>query len=218
MKTTKFKTFGIAILFGIIGVISAVMINSNSVDSAQETFNGLPVNNCSAFLGYDTSTPEKTIGCSDYAFVAKVNKVLRTEYTHIAPTKTKTLSTPYTIYEIEVVENIKGELDTSKPIELKQFGGLEENGKSYTFIEGGSLLNEGEYYIIMACTWADKNGEDIETSNPDTIVPLGTDYNPLARNSTVSQYKLAYENEEIPEILKNEEKALSKYDVNYTEK
>ena len=208
MKITKFKIFGIVILFGIIGVLSVVIMNSNSTDYEQKTFNGLPINSSSAFWGYDTSTPEKAIGSSDYAFIAKVNKILRTEYTHINPTETKTLSTPYTIYEIEVVENIKGELDTSKPIEFKQFGGLEEDGKSYTFIEGGSLLNEGEYYIIMASTWADRNGEDIETSNPDTIVSLGKNYNPLSRNNTVAQYKLAYENEQVPESLKNEEKPL----------
>lgn len=216
MKITKFKILGTVILFGIIGVLSAVVMNSNSTNYEAKTFNGLLVNISSAFWGYDTSTPEKAIGCSDYTFVAKVNKILRTEYTHINPTEAKTLSTPYTIYEIEVVENIKGELDTSKPIEFKQFGGLEEDGKSYTFIEGGSLLNEGEYYIIMASTWANKNGEDIETSNPDTIVSLGKDYNTFARNNTVAQYKLAYENEQVPETLKSEEKALSKYDVKYS--
>lgn len=216
MKATKFKVLGIVILFGIIGIMSVLSMNFNSNDYETKTFNGLPVNSSSAFWGYDTSTPEKAIGCSDYTFIAKVNKILRTEYTHINPTKTKTLSTPYTIYEIKVIENIKGELDTSKPIEFKQFGGLEEDGKSYTFIEGGSLLNEGEYYIIMARTWAERSGEDIETSNPDTIISLGKDYNPLARNNIVAQYKLAYENEQIPEKLKKEEKAVSKYDVNYS--
>lgn len=217
MKNTKFKVFGTTILFGIIGIISAVIINDSNLNKEQSTFNGLPVNISSAYWEYDTSTPEKTIGCNNYAFVAKVNKILRTEYEYTNSTDTKPLSTPYTIYEIEVIENIKGELDTSKPIEFKQFGGLEEDGKSYTFIEGGSLLSEGEYYIIMANTWANRNGEDIETSNPDTIISLGENYNTVARNNTISQYKLAFENEEIPERLVNVEKPLSKYDVNYSE-
>lgn len=216
MKITKLKILGIVIVFGIIGITSATIMYYKTLNVCQETYNGLPVYRSSAFWVYDTSTPEKAIGSSDYAFVAKVNKILRTEYIRTNPTESKTLSTPYTIYEIEVVENIKGELDTTNPIEFKQYGGLDEEGKSYKLMSGGSLLNGGEYYIIMASTWVDKNGEDIETSNPDTIVSLGKDYNPLARDNTVAQYKLAYENEQVPETLKNAEKALSKYDVNYS--
>lgn len=60
----------------------------------------------------------------------------------------------------------------------------------------------------MARTWAERIGEDIETSSPDTIISLGKDYNPLARNNIVAQYKLAYENEQIPEKLKKEENML----------
>lgn len=37
---------------------------------------------------------------------------------------------PYTVYEIEVIKNIKGNLGEEKIVELMRFGGLDKDGNS----------------------------------------------------------------------------------------
>lgn len=216
MKFTKLNIFLIIILFLVLGIITGVFV----VDKPTiELYNNLPVIRAHGMKVYDTSTPEKSIGISDYVFVAKINKILRTEYKNKIEIKEDNVvksinSDPYTIYQIEVLENIKGNLKINEPIELMQYGGLNEDGKSYKFMDDGNLLNEGEYYILMTDIWGNKNGEVIEVSETDRIVSLGKNYNSLSRDSLVSRYKQAFLNQEIPsdKIITN---SLSKYDINY---
>lgn len=74
----------------------------------------MPIYTTSAMWVYDGSTPEKAMGISDYAFVAKVDKILRTEYKNPVEIeitangeKKEMVYDPYTVYEITVIENIK---------------------------------------------------------------------------------------------------------------
>ncbi len=117
---------------------------------------------------------------------------------------------PYTVYEIEVIENIKGGLILSKPIEFMQFGGLNKDKKSYTLVKNTSLLKKNEYYIILCNAFGAKEGS-IETSSPDKIISLGKDYK---SNENISTYKKAYENQIVPDNY--ESNGISKYDINYS--
>lgn len=115
MKKNKIVIASIFIVI-VIMIVTILIINKNSTKGNTVV---------TVFWAYDTSTPEKAIECNDYVFVAKINKLLRTEYRNHGEIKTglfrkETESTPFTIYELEVLENIKGELDTTKPIELAQ--------------------------------------------------------------------------------------------------
>lgn len=224
-KNTMKFILPIAICICILMGIVAGRRNSTKVN--QEYYNGLPLTTSRATFMYDTSTPEKAIGVSDYVFVAKINKILRTEYRDEIEIETglfqkQKISTPYTIYSINVIENIKGNLKTTEAIEYMQYGGLNEDQKGYTFMSGGSLLNDGEYYILMVNTWGGEGGT-IEVAEPSRIISLGSDYNPnlKANIDIIDKYKTAYENEIIP-IDENGEKIeiernISKYDVNYIE-
>ena len=190
-----------------------------TTDLSTEMYNGLPVNYAHSLWMYDSSTPERAVGISDYVFVAKINKILRTEYTNqmeieVGLNETETFSNPYTIYEIEVIENIKGNLIIGEPIEFKQYGGLNSDGVSYTFLEGGSLLNVGEYYIILCNTFG--SDREIEVADPDRIVSFGSHYNPYTRsNNVISVYRNAFINQIVPEDLNEFDNNISKYDVNY---
>ena len=58
---------------------------------------------------YDTSTPERAVGISDYVFVAKIDGIARTEYRNPTTVETglsssETRTTPYTVYNIEVAD------------------------------------------------------------------------------------------------------------------
>ena len=189
--------------------------------SSQEFYNGLPVNISRATYMYDTSTPEQAIGISDYVFVAKVNEIIRTEHRNPITVETglfssETITTPYTFYSIDVVKNIKGELITSEPIEYMQYGGINEDGESYTFMEGTELLETGKYYLIMADTFGEDGGE-INVTEPNRRVLL-EDVNSvedIENSEIVKRYEEAYKNEIIPENFNTNERYISKYDVNY---
>lgn len=189
--------------------------------SSQKFYNGLPVNISRATYMYDTSTPEQAIGISDYVFVAKVNEIIRTEHRNPITVETglfssETITTPYTFYSIDVVKNIKGELITSEPIEYMQYGGINEDGESYTFMEGTELLETGKYYLIMADTFGEDGGE-INVTEPNRRVLL-EDVNSvedIENSEIVKRYEEAYKNEIIPENFNTNERYISKYDVNY---
>lgn len=66
------KCYAVIIFSIVISLLAIKNINKNNDD--------LPINYTSAMWMYDTSTPEKAMGISAYAFVARVNKILRTEY------------------------------------------------------------------------------------------------------------------------------------------
>lgn len=222
MKNNKIIFISIAtILVLVIATITIMQIyyRRGMEQSSQEFYNGLPVNISRATYMYDTSTPEKAIGISDYVFVAKINEITRTEYRNPITVETglfssKTLTTPYTFYSIEVVKNIKGELITSEPIEYMQYGGISEDGESYTFIEGTELLETGKYYLIMAGTFGEDGG-DINVTEPNRRILL-EDVNSIEdveNSELVKKYEEAYKNEIIPEGFEQEDRYISKYDV-----
>lgn len=171
---------------------------------------------------YDTSIPEQAVGISDYVFVAKINGIARTDYidtgtVELSTTGNKEIESPYTVYNIEVVKNIKGELLTSEPIEYMQYGGVNEDGETYTFMEGTGLLETGKYYILLVNTYREDGGT-LETSDQNRIILLDDVENDedLENSELVKKYEEAYKNEVIPEGFE-EDRYISKYDVNYKE-
>ena len=168
---------------------------------------------------YDTSTPERAVGISDYVFVAKIDGIARTEYRNPITVETglsssETRTTPYTVYNIEVVKNIKGELITSEPIEYMQYGGINEDGETYTFMEGTGLLETGKYYILMVGTF-EGDGGIIEVTEPNRRILLDDVENDedVENSELVKRYEEAYKNEVIPDGFEQEDRYISKYDV-----
>ncbi len=222
MKKNKIILSIIAvILFLTIAIIIKFNYNRSIEQSSTEMYKGLPVNVSRATYMYDTSTPEQAVGISDYVFVAKINEISRTEYRNPTTVETGLFSseirtTPYTFYNIDVIKNIKGELITSESIEYMQYGGINEDGKSYTFIEGTELLEPGKYYIIMADTFGE-NGGEINVTEPNRRILLEDVKNDedVDNSEKVKRYEEAYRNEVIPENFDNWERYTSKYDVNY---
>lgn len=199
--------------------ILAFVVSLSGIIIYSKTNKELPVYSSSAMWMYDTSTPEKAIGISDYAFVAKINKVSKTIYKNpinIEITadgkETKTVYDPYTIYEITVIDNIKGEIITNKSVELMQYGGLNKDGNSYTFLENTKLLTPGNYYILLASVWPEEN--ILEVSEPTRIISLGNNIKTSESVDKINTYKQAYINQEIPNGF-NSQNIVSKYDLNY---
>ncbi len=227
MKKKKFKIIKVTSIMAFAIVLGFFLAKTDAGNKfLQQIYNGKPVYYAMASYMYDTSTPEKAIGISDYVFIAKVNKIARTEYKNSIETETglneKTKTTiPYTIYNISVIKNIKGELITSEPIEFMQYGGLSEDGKSYILMEESSLLKTGDYYIIMGNTF-EKDGENVEVAEPTRVISLGneSDFSQKDSLNTITKYEQAYKNEIVPSTSKGDsvdykKGYISKYDVNY---
>ena len=158
---------------------------------------------------YDTSIPEQAVGISDYVFVAKVNGIARTDYidtgsVELSTTGNKKIESPYTVYDIEVVKKIKGELLTSEPIEFMQYGGVNEDG----------FLETGKYYILLVNTFREDGGT-LETSDQNRIILLYDVENDedVENSELVKRYEEAYKNEVIPDGFEQEDRYKSKYDV-----
>ena len=187
-------------------------------------YKSIPYNTITSVLYmYDTSIPEQAVGISDYVFVAKINGIARTDYidtgtVELSTTGNKKIESPYTVYNIEVVKNIKGELITSEPIEYMQYGGINEDGKGYTYIPETGFLEAGKYYLLLVNTFR-ADGGILETSDKNRIILLDdVESNEDVENSElVKKYEEAYKNEYIPEGAEDETRHISKYDVNYKE-
>ena len=250
MKNKILKIVLKAIIIICIILVIILVINKLRANKELELDPNLPINYVYPSYAYTFATPEETVGIADYVFVAKVNSIKRTDYRNPVTKEvvadgsvTKTTYDPYTIYDITVIENIKGELIKNENIELEQRGGLEKDGKSYTFMENMGLLNVGEYYIILALA-SDTDGA-IRIDHYNMVVPLGNinneqeinliketstlnsmesinnekeKYSNLGYNSfeKVLEYKAAYLNEKVPGD-KIERIISSKYDTSYQE-
>lgn len=88
---------------------------------------------------YDMSTPEKAVGAVDYVFVAKINSIKKILYRDYEP---------YTVYDITILENIKGNLLTD--ITLTQMGGISKSKKEYILPSDTKLLKQGKTYLILS--------------------------------------------------------------------
>lgn len=193
----KAKRIVIVLLFIVTITISYLLLSKNN-----QKLENLPVEKIKGSMVYDMSTKEKSIGAVDNVFVAKINNIVKTVYDEN--------DIPSTIYEIEVIENIKGNLPSNKTIELTQKGGLNKDQKSYTFYENAYLLEEGQEYIILA--FVPFNNGDLVIHNERTYIKL--DNNSISKKNSINivdQYKEAYKNQIIPSSKVDNFK--SKYEV-----
>lgn len=196
----KKKVLFITIILAIVlGILAGIFFNNSSDDLIVRTY--------ASRIG-DSSVPENAVEYSDYVFIAKINKILRTDYRNPVEVGFGIVQKdPYTIYEISVIENLKGNLITDEPIELVEYGGINEDGKTYTLFEDADLLNIGEYYLLLVSVIPDT--DELEVSDNNRMLSLGENLSEIDSN-LVNQYK---------EIISNEtnvtELDISKYDVNY---
>ena len=142
---------------------------------------------------YDMSTPEKAVGAVDYVFVARINSIKKTLYSDYEP---------YTVYNITILENIKGNLLTD--ITLTQMGGISKSKKEYILPSDTKLLKQGKTYLILSYV-PEYNG-DLQINSNYNYIELND-----SKDELITRYQQAYKNEEVPEQKKDS--FISKYDI-----
>ena len=125
----------------------------------------------------DTSDPRKLVGFSDNVFVGKV----------VEQVGTKSLnSIPETQFKVEVLDNIKGDLNGS--VTVNQQGGHEWN--QIVLFEGDKLLEVGQTYLFAT--------KHLESENWHTLIPVDGDIpidSKQERTELIEKYTNAYKNE-----------------------
>ena len=89
----------------------------------------------SVVYAFNIDNPREFAGFADYVFVGQVEEKIGTE---------RRDDGPYTQYKVTVLNNLKGELITDKPIILNKHGGLIKEKNVLSLLEEDFLPEDGE--------------------------------------------------------------------------
>ena len=135
----------------------------------------------------DVSDLKAVVGDSDYVVVAEVKDYVSTSYS--------ASGMPLTEYTIQVVENIKGKLDTSKEISILKEGGLNEKIDKFVIYENDILPQVGKYYIF--CIYGQSSGAN-RVCGENCTLPIENGQNYSSEQNYLDILD-AYENEIVSE-------------------
>lgn len=107
-----------------------------------------PVETIDGTYSVDVTDLRQVVGDSDYVIVAEVKDYVGTSYS--------VTGTPLTEYSIQVVENIKGRLNTATKIGLIKEGGMNETHTAFVVYENDFLPQVGKTYIF--CLYGQSSG------------------------------------------------------------
>ncbi|MCK2001011.1 cell surface protein [[Brevibacterium] frigoritolerans] len=189
-------------------IVSACSNSKKDVDS--EDKKNLKVIQMDGTFAVDVDNRNETVGDADYVFIGRVDEDVDTLYKDPVTIETsdgaKEVSTPYTNYQVTVLQNIKGDLVTDTFIPIQKAGGINEDGSSVFLYEDDTLPEEGKSYVFLAYAQDDgsllvsgPNSNDyVEGIKQDvTSEKMGKGKASLNEEATevVSAYETAYENE-----------------------
>lgn len=131
--------------------------SKNNASQLNTNVSNLPIHQMHASFVYDTDNIREAVGICDYVFVAKVVSCDGTEYRNVITTEDekgnpKEVGSPYTNYTIQVLENIKGELITDKPIPIVKQGGISENKMLFICLRMIHCLPKIPFISFGICT------------------------------------------------------------------
>ena len=113
-----------------------------------EYYRGVPVTGMInvSWVDFPKDYYEK-IELSECAFIGKVKKIKETIYRNGVWINPFIISyNPYTIYEVEIIENIKGSNEINSSVEIMQMGGINKFNKSASLVNGIIRLEDSKIY------------------------------------------------------------------------
>jgi hypothetical protein len=134
---------------------------------------------------YDEDSYSELAGVSDYVIIGNVNKEISTEYRRPIEITTEsggteTIGIPYTNYEVQVLENLKGNLVTDRPITITKKGGITEDKSQYILFGSDVMPESGQTYVFYI--FAQEDGSNL-VSGANSNIPIS-----LSRQPRVSTY------------------------------
>lgn len=196
-----------AILLIVCVAMGSMFLCKNRSGFSDVDVSNLPIYEMRGTFVYDICDIRESVGIVDYVFVARVVNNDGTTYEDIVVMedencRPKEVGTPYTHYTVQVIDNIKGKLQTKTTIKIAKQGGVMQEKNGVFLFENDILPEVGQIYVFLA--YAQPDGS-LLISGPDSNVLIeGTD-GPLSEqaleldlNETYKSYVTAYENEIIP--------------------
>lgn len=185
----------------------------------------LPVSTMQASFVYNPHNLYESVGVVDYVFAGKVVSNDGTEYQDVVPREDKEgniieIGSPYTHYTVQIIENIKGTLQTEKAICLVKDGGVAQNRKSVYLHEEDMLPETGKTYIFRAYTQEDGS---LLVSGPNSNIPISAkNSSGIVKSQEYQTYEEAVKHQIVPDIVKKSKddsnSTVSIYDKHYEEK
>ena len=150
---------------------------------------------------------KQVVGSADYVFVGTVESDEGTVYKNYVTMETenggtKEVGTLYSNYMVTVIENIKGNLITDKPIPVQKSGGLSEDGTTIYLYEGDELPRVGAAYIFFA--YAQQDGSLLISGPVSNIHLTRKCIEREAEAKAVDNYKELPDYHEILEAYENQ--------------
>lgn len=178
----------------LVGILSLGLFTYSNYDSKSSVANlqsinsdQIPVYERHADFVMDVTNKEEVVGNSENVFIAKVLNL---------ESSIPTSNVPRTQFKVEVIQNIKGELNNEIIINQAIGYGIDQEGNKYMEKhEGQEFIKEGSTYLF-----ATLHDENTDWHNPVPIYGEINISNSEIEN-TVKEYKLAFENQKPSELL-----------------
>lgn len=215
-KTAVFSLCTIFLTLSLLGGCGASE-NTARTDFSNVEAGKLPVSTIQASFVYNPYNLNESVGIADYVFAGKVVSNDGTEYRYPVPLEDENgnvveTGTPYTHYTVQIIENIKGVLQTEKAIPLVKDGGIEQNRKSICLHEDDILPEVGENYIFRAYTQEDGS---LLISGPNSNIPLSAKTSKgIVKSQEYQTYENAVKHQIVPKNTKRDsDELISIYDA-----
>jgi hypothetical protein len=159
-----------------------------------------------AVYGLDISDKKQMVGDADYVFLGKVLKEQETIYLDVPvvkdelgrETSVQEYGSPYTYYDIEVLQPIKGEMEVNETVRILKAGGIRDN--EYFIYEDDILLEEDKSYILLAYVQPDGSLRVVGANSSIEVKNRSIEEGVLRSNKDILlEYEDAYENEILSE-------------------
>lgn len=106
----------------------------------------------------DINDPKAIAGFVDYVFVGRVDKISGTIYESFndsAP-ELENSSLPFTEYEVQILDSLKGNLEVGSIVPVLKLGGISKDNQEIILLsEDDSLLSEGDVVIFFVSVQKD---------------------------------------------------------------
>lgn len=179
-KKNKWLKWGLAGVT-LLAVAAVVILIFRRKELTEEEILRLPVSPSEGCFVYDPGNAREAVGYADYVFTGKLVSYDGVHYDH---------TIPLSEYTVQVLENIKGSLVTSRPIHVVKDGGVMKDHKSVSIWSGDSLPESGKTYIFLGSAGPDGT---IMISGPNSNVEI------TGNDPKIEEYKDAYKNEVVYE-------------------
>lgn len=107
----------------------------------------LPIQYVSGMNVINIENPKEVVGYGDYVFVARIDEEIQNVHSSAEDLDP---GIPMTTYSITVIDNLKGKIKKNTAIKFSKSGGISASSNMLTLLEGDTMLEEGEYYILVA--------------------------------------------------------------------